>query len=131
MKLMTVFCGLIFVLTVWATEVTTYTGSATQNRPLHVALTTLRDGNVSARAQWVPKPGTEYALQVKRLTNPSDPFSYTHICQVHSNQPNVPPPGDWACTIPNSPAGFHSVDFFPTSGKTNGVVITVTAETDE
>lgn len=127
------FTMLVFALVVWATEIRTYTGSATFNNPLHVSFTTLRDGNVIARVQWVPKQGTQYALQLKRLADPNDTFSYTHLCQVYTGQtaPMPPPPGDWSCTIINGPAGFYSVDFFPTSGKTNNVVITVTAETDE
>jgi hypothetical protein len=126
-----VFVMIVMALTVWATEIQVFTGSASSNNPLHVSLTTLRDGDVSVRAQWVPKSGTSYVLHLKRLADPNDTFSYTHICQVYTEQSNEPPPGDWTCTIPNGPSGFYTVDFRPTTGKTNNVVLTVTAETDE
>ena len=127
------FVVIVLALTGWATEISTFSGSASSNNPFHVAFTTYRDGNVTARAQWVPKNGQEYVLHLKRLADPNDTFSYTHICQVYTAQTNPapPPPGDWACTIPNGPAGFWTVDFRPTSGKVSNVVVTVTAETDE
>lgn len=127
------FIIIVFALTVWATEISIVSGSATSNNPFHVAFTTHRDGNVTARAQWVLKNGQEYVLHLKRLADPNDTFSYTHLCQVYTAQTNPvpPPPGDWVCTIPNGPAGFWTVDFRPTSGKVSNVVVTVTAETDE
>lgn len=123
----------VLALSVWATEISTFSGSATSNSPFHVAFTTHRDGTVTARAQWVPKNGQEYVLHLKRLADPNDTFSYTHICQVYTAQTNPAPPtaGDWVCTIPDGPAGFYTVDFRPTSGKVNNVVVTVIAETDE
>lgn len=127
------FAVTVFALTAWATEISTSSGSATSNNPFHVAFTTHRDGTVTARAQWVPKNGQEYVLHLKRLADPADTFSYTHICQVYTAQTNPfpPPAGDWVCSIPDGPAGFWTVDFRPTSGKVNNVVVTVTAETDE
>lgn len=130
---LTLFTLLVFTLTVWATEITTYSGSATAQHPFHVSFTTLRDGDVTANVQWVPKNGQQYVLHLKRLANPNDTFSYTHICIVDSTQtnPSAPPPGNWTCTEPNGPAGFWTVDFRPTSGKVSNVLVTVTAETDE
>lgn len=127
------FIVIVFALTVWATEVSTFTGSATGSHPFHVSFTTLRDGDVVARVQWTPKAGNEYTLQLKRLSDPNDTFSYTHICQVYTAQTNPAPPpaGDWTCIIPDGPSGFYTVDFFPEQGKVNNVLVTVTAETDE
>lgn len=129
----TLFILAVFVLTVWATEIRTYTGSATAQHPFHVSFTTLHDGDVTANAQWVPKNGQAYVLHLKRLADPNDPFSYTHLCQVYTEQTNPapPPPGNWTCSIADGPAGFWTVDFRPTSGKVSNVVVTVTAETDE
>lgn len=130
---LTLFTLVVFALTVWATEIRTFSGSATAQHPFHVLITTLRDGDVTANAQWVPKNGQQYVLHLKRLTDPNDPFSYTHICIVDSTQTNppAPPPGNWTCTEPNGPAGFWTVDFRPTSGKVGNVVVTTIAETDE
>lgn len=127
------FCLAVFALTVWATEIRTYTGSATNQHPFHVSFTTLRDGDVTVNAQWVPKNGQNHVLHLKRLADPNDTFSYTHLCQVYTEQTNPapPPPGNWTCSIANGPAGFWTVDFRPTSGKVGNVVVTVTAETDE
>lgn len=127
------FTIIILALVVWATEIRTFTGSATNQHPFHVLITTLRDGTVTANAQWVPKNGQEYVMFLKRLTDPNDPFSYTHICIVDSVQTNppAPPPGNWTCSIANGPAGFWTVDFRPVSGKVSNVVVTTTAETDE
>lgn len=130
---LTFFTLIVLALTVWATEIRTYTGSGSNQHPFHVAFTTLRDGDVTANVQWVPRNGQEYVLHLKRLADPNDTFSYTHICIVDTTQTNPPAPlpGNWTCTVPSGPAGFWTVDFRPTSGKTSNILVTVTAETDE
>lgn len=130
----TLFVVLVVALTVWATEIQTFQGTASHNSPLRAEFTTFRDGDVIARVQWTPKNGVNYVLLLKRLADPNDTFSYTHLCDIHTTQTHTPPPppGDWTCVIPNGPAGFYTAEFRPTNGASvKNVLMTVTAETDE
>lgn len=116
----------------------TYSGTASYGQPYTIAFTTQTVGDLSVLANWAPKKGTRYVLDVKHLTNPSDTLSYDMLCSTYQNLSGNPQVdlvgpgitgdatlGAYSCSFANAPAGYWTVSFRPISGKAS-VTLSIT-----
>lgn len=115
-----------------AMATTVITTTASYGQPLLYPFITSAVGDLAVSADWVPKPGTRYMLEVKHLTRPDDPFSYDMTCSVYeplSGEGSGQTVGHYHCEFPSAPTGAWTVQFLPLKGKV-GVTVTITGETD-
>jgi hypothetical protein len=134
MRIVVALCMLLLVAVAWsapvhATQTVTTSGEAFSQHWYEIHFDTYRPGDVAVRATWTPDPRRIYVLQVKRLLDPNDVFSYDRFCEVHTGKVGAPPNGDWTCTLAAGAPGHYYAAFGLSGGKVFVTLLT-TAETD-